>query len=105
MSAMTEDFSNHPRSITEIRAEINNSAGMWTPRDVLIAVLRDLDSGAIKPDVLIVGYAGPPEEEPGAEVDGACWSTNYHHASPDPLLTAGLLARIAYRHNRNMDMD
>lgn len=42
------DFSNHPISITEAKAgRMEGGAGVWTPRDALISVLRDIDSGKL----------------------------------------------------------
>lgn len=54
---MTEDFSNHPMSIGEVKAERMNSSGEWTARDVLIATLRDIDSGELKLGACCVVYA------------------------------------------------
>lgn len=50
------DFSDHPESVAERRAAIARDCKLWTPRDALISVLRDIDSGAIDPDTLVVAY-------------------------------------------------
>ena len=50
------DYSDHPKSITEIKALKVDDGSMWTPRDALIAALRDLDSGVIKPSSIIIVY-------------------------------------------------
>jgi len=42
---MTEDFSNHPYTIGELRANKTQSASQWTVRDMLIDALREIDSG------------------------------------------------------------
>lgn len=47
-------FANAPQSITEIRSDRTNDASVATPRDILIAMLRDIDSGRINPVALIV---------------------------------------------------
>lgn len=39
------DFSNHPRSITEIKADTKEDCHQWTVRDSLIHILREIDSG------------------------------------------------------------
>jgi len=39
------DYSDHPRSVSEIRSDRSNKGSDWTPRDLLIALLRDIDSG------------------------------------------------------------
>lgn len=44
---MTDDFANHPKSITEIKSDRSNSAKDWTPRDVLIDVLRASGADAV----------------------------------------------------------
>lgn len=51
---MIDDFSNHPVSLGEAKADRANDAGLWTPREALISVLRDIDSGVLNPDHLIV---------------------------------------------------
>lgn len=51
---MTDDFKNHPKSIGEIKADKASDGALWTPRDALISALRDLDSGVIQPDAVVV---------------------------------------------------
>lgn len=51
---MSDEYSNHPPSITEIKAERSSKSEDWTPRDALIKTLRDIDNGVRKPDSLIV---------------------------------------------------
>ena len=58
---MTDDFSNYPESLNEVRANADESAEEWTPRDVLVSILRDIDSG-MAVDKLIVVYTRPEEE-------------------------------------------
>lgn len=61
------NFARYPQSITELRASETNDAREWTPRDVLIDVLRKLDAGEIHPDHLVVCWykeaLGEDEEE------------------------------------------
>lgn len=45
------DYSNYPQSIAEIKAK---TGADWTPRDALIAALRDLDSGELKMNRIII---------------------------------------------------
>jgi len=49
-----DDYSNAPESITEIRADKASNAALWTPRDALISLLRDIDQGNIKPDAIVI---------------------------------------------------
>lgn len=51
-----DNFSNHPPSLNEIRADKTQDATNWTPRDALISALRDIDSGKIDPDSLVIIY-------------------------------------------------
>ncbi len=39
------DYSSHPPTINEIRSDKTQNGSDWTPRDALIALLRDIDSG------------------------------------------------------------
>lgn len=62
------NYSDAPQSITEIRATREHSGRLWTPRDVLIATLRDIDSGEINPTDLAVCYVETDKE--GKEASG-----------------------------------
>lgn len=53
---LPDNFAEHPQSIGDLRAARSHIASDWTPRDVLIDTLRDIDSGAINPDALILMY-------------------------------------------------
>lgn len=39
------DYSDYPRSVSEIRSDRTCKSSDWTPRDLLISLLRDIDSG------------------------------------------------------------
>lgn len=53
-----ESFAEAPTSIAEHKAiSTGQGAGLWQPRDVLIAALRDIDSGNSKPHTLIIAMA------------------------------------------------
>lgn len=84
-----DDYANHPRTLGELRSDRTGNASDWSPRDVLIAALRRIDSGEWHPDCLIVG--GSSRDEKGGRQ--TMWLTS----SPDPLLTVGLAHRIAAR--------
>lgn len=47
-------FKDYPETVGEIRADKTQSAADWSPRDVLINVLRDIDNGKLSPTTLIV---------------------------------------------------
>lgn len=62
---MTDSFVNHPVSITEARAERGSDGSLWTPRDALISILRDIDEGRLEPSDLVIVMRVPlPEEGP-----------------------------------------
>lgn len=57
-----ENFANHPISIAQARAERAENGALWTPRDALIDMLRDLDSGKLAvEDICIVHRSRDPE--------------------------------------------
>lgn len=63
---MTENFSNHPPSIGEIKSDKSGSALDWTPRDALIWMLREIDAGRIDCYHLILSWTqivSPPSPE------------------------------------------
>lgn len=88
------DFAGHPLSLTEHKATKERDGSLWTVRDVLIAVLRDIDEGTLAPDNIVVLMSTKAE-------DGV---TAYHHANKARdsqelvgLITIGLNDIIAGR--------
>lgn len=51
-----EDFSKAPMTIGEIRAGKTHEAKDWGPRDLLMRMLRDIDSGKISPVSITLVY-------------------------------------------------
>lgn len=86
---MTDDFSSHPKTIGELRSDKTHDASSWSPRDVLVSTLREIDAGEIDPDALVVCWRGKVHD--GEAVQG--WAA----ASPDPVTTVGLLMHAAHR--------
>ena len=58
---LLENYSNAPLSIAEIRATKERSAEPWTPRDALISILRDIDSGRLDPVSIVIVFDTMPE--------------------------------------------
>jgi hypothetical protein len=83
-----DNFKNHPESLGEIRANRENSSAPWTPRDALIQVLRMIDSGEVKPDVLVVAWG----ETVNDMRDG-----HFRVSSPDPLVSLGLMQATIFK--------
>lgn len=52
-----ENFANAPPSITEIRSDKSGKSSDWTPRDALVAMLRDIDKGELDPEQILIVYA------------------------------------------------
>ena len=51
---MNENFADHPETVGEVRSGRNGQGTAWTPRDVLIHVLRKIDRGEMAPESLVV---------------------------------------------------
>lgn len=83
---MGEDFKDHPVSVAEVRSAKTRSASDWTPRDALVATLREIDSGKLNVEAIIICMrtAG---DKPGAA------GSVFKASSPDPHITLGLLTR------------
>lgn len=83
--AMSEydDFSEHPKSVFELRSDKTDSAHDWTPRDVLIDLLRAIDSKKINPTALVVAMRSVND-------DGAV-KTDYRVSSPDHHISVGVV--------------
>jgi hypothetical protein len=52
----SDSYANYPPSVNEVRSMRSGNAADWSPREALIQMLRDIDSGAIQPDALIVSF-------------------------------------------------
>jgi hypothetical protein len=95
---MTElvDFSNAPVSITEARAARSEDGSLWTARDVLVSLLRDIDGGKISVDALFVAYQTCTE--------GESKSVGYRQAGMDAMATVGVAhAAMARFHKDTME--
>lgn len=59
---MTDDFRDAPITISEARAKRSGNAQDWTPRDALVHVLRQIDSGEIVlDDVIVIAVRAYPD--------------------------------------------
>lgn len=52
----TNDFSDIPQSISEIRASKERNGSLWTARDALIDTLRCIDKGEAAPAEMFIAY-------------------------------------------------
>jgi len=60
-----DDFSETPVSISELRSARDHDMRSWTPRDVLVSLLRDIDSGKADIDVVFVAYRNRKDSDTG----------------------------------------
>lgn len=76
-----DNFANHPQSLSEIKSDKSWNPQDWTPRDALISALRDIDSGKINPDSLIIIYNNKDDLE----------HARFFNATKGPLTLRGLI--------------
>lgn len=91
-----DSFAHIPQSITEVRAEKEARASARTVRDMLIDILRKIDSGDPSYQNLEVGMILTRRA-----INDKEWETIWHGAGPEfGMLTGlGLLARIMHLFN------
>lgn len=53
---MTENFADAPKSLNEARADKEQNAALWTPRDALVSLLREIDNGKVNPEKIVICY-------------------------------------------------
>lgn len=46
---MTDDFSDHPQTLGEVRSDKSRKAQDWSVKEMLISILRRIDSGELAP--------------------------------------------------------
>lgn len=93
---MTDSFAEHPISIAEARSSKTDLARDWSPRDVLVALLRDIDKGDLDIDAVVVFM------RPRAKGGGFPFRCTYRVSSPDYYTTLGL---VEAGRNRMADAD
>lgn len=82
------NFADHPESVGELRSNRDCDAAKWKPRDVLVSLLRDIDSGKADIDALIVCYRQHVDEKARGR---------FLQSTPDGLVTLGLLSATAHQ--------
>ena len=78
-----------PNELAEKRANESDDCRKWTPRDALLACLRDLENGEINPERLVISYA--------VRVDETSVDYNFYAANVTTMEHAGLLAMQLHR--------
>ncbi len=77
-----DTYADYPRSVNELRSQRSGNAADWSPREMLITLLRDLDAGSIKPESMVVVFR--QKRHPG-------YRTDFSAACPDGTVLVGLL--------------
>jgi len=88
---MTENFKDYPLSLSEIKSEKECNASLWTPRDCLIDLLRQIDNGK-KVNSLIICYEYTDKNE--------CSRASHQQSVKDGLITLGLLNLVSTKLGR-----
>lgn len=88
-----ESFAGQPESVAELRAHREGDGTKWTPRDVLLSLLRRIDNGEISPDTLVVFHRNA---DPSAK-NGFGYSYTWAGKCEDTA--AGVIQRCAIMFN------
>lgn len=84
-----EDFADYPRSVNELRGTDN--AADWTPREALVSLLRDIDSGVVENiDAVVICYRHKGDK-PGAT------RTHFVNAGPDVHVAMGMMEVVKFQ--------
>jgi len=86
---MPEDFSDHPKTLGQHRAERSQLCCDWEPRDALLELLGRIDRGEIKPDAMVICWR---QINPDGSQGG-----HFLQATPDMMVTLGLLSLTAFK--------
>lgn len=78
-----------PNEFAERRAEEQNDCRLWSSKDALLACLRDIESGEINPERLVIHYT--------ERIDDVTTSYRYYASNVTTMEHAGLLAMITAR--------
>lgn len=82
--AYPESFKDYPESLTHRKAEKAEDCSIWTPRDALLDVLRDIDSGKISPVSLVVAFSEHRDTTTHTR-------TGYRQAGPSSAMNIGTM--------------
>lgn len=89
-----DSFKDAPVSLAEKRADKEKNASLWTPRDALVSLLRDIDQG-MNVDLCVISYRVSDTESQPHE-----YRSHYSLAGGTGLHDAlGLMARTTYLMN------
>lgn len=82
------NFADEPPSITELRGNKTEDGSKWTPRDALVALLREIDRGGVAPDAIVIAYRTN---------DGSSTQSFFYQACPDYHTALGVLEAAKFK--------
>ena len=91
MNMTSVNFAEAPTSISELRSGKTGSSSDWTPKDILIAMLRRIDRGEIDLHRLVLCYSHSPDDKENTEVVG------FRSSGKGALTNLGLLDFVKYQ--------
>lgn len=87
---MSEFFSEYPMTVGELKADKSQRADSWTPRDLLINLLRFIDKGSPVKEMVVAFQV---------EIENGGRQTSYAVSAPDVVTTLGMLERAKHKIN------
>lgn len=78
-----------PITIGELRSDRSESATDWSPRELLISLLRGIDAGTLDPESMVVAFSC------GEKV-------SYRVSSPSAIISLGLFDRAHFMFQRDI---
>ena len=81
---MSDNFKGFPRTIGELRSDKSDNGRDWTPRDALISLLREIDSGETKATAIFICGVEQSQE-------GGLWRVFYRNASASQVESLGVI--------------
>lgn len=82
-------FADAPISLNEVRAERERDGKLWAPRDALVNLLRDIDTGQVNPTDMVVAYR--------VDTENGGHATRFVCAGPGALhVSLGMMARVSF---------
>jgi hypothetical protein len=78
-------FADHPKTVSELRSEKSGDASDWTARDLLVHLLREIDSGTLVPGDMVVIFDSTE-------------GLGYQAAAKDAITVVGLIETVKVKY-------
>lgn len=79
-TAGAESFAGAPMSIAEARADKADCAALWPVRDMLVAMLREIDKGNLDVEAMVVFFTTKVTDPGNAPLENCVSSTRWYSA-------------------------